>query len=83
MDKSSNRWMMCHCDIAFDVQMHVNVTYTSWSCDFALYPGYLIDDHQFLMIRQRDIIFDLKINIGYSSLYFRVQCLISGILFDG
>ena len=50
------------------------MTYTSWSSDFALYlEDYLIYEHHtiILIMSRYDPMFDLKINVGQSNLFFR------------
>ena len=48
--------------------------YISWSSDFALYlEDYLMYEHPLGIMNQYDLMFDLKINVGYCDLYFMVK----------
>ena len=50
------------------------MTYILWSTDFALYlEDYLIYEQLFGLMNQYDSTFDLRINVGYGDLYFKVQ----------
>ena len=50
------------------------MTYILRSNDFALYlEDYLMYEHHTFWMRQCDVTFDLKINIGHSDLYFMDQ----------
>ena len=49
------------------------MTYISWSDDFVLYlQDYLMNKAYFQIMRQCDLNFDIKINIGQHDLFFMV-----------